>query len=85
MDSSGSSWRYLMFFYDVETTGIRINDDHIIEIGAAVFGDTPIPNSTFSQLVHTDVRIPRIGMQGALGALVNAVVMIVILNLQYLT
>ena len=60
---SGSS-RYLMFFYDVETTGIRINEDRIIEIGAAVFGEASkyhVTSSTFNQLVYTDIRIPRIG------------------------
>ena len=56
------SSKYLMFFYDVETTGLGINDDRIVEIGAAVFGDASKPNVTFNQLVYTDVRIPRRGI-----------------------
>ena len=52
-----------MFFYDVETTGIRINSDHIIEIGATVFGEAKshVTTSSFSQLVYTDVCIPQTG------------------------
>ena len=53
-----------MFFYDVETTGVNINNDHIIEVGAVVFGEAKshVMMPTFNQLVYTDVRIPQIGM-----------------------
>lgn len=46
---------YLWIFYDVETTGLGINDDRIIEIGAAVFGTGDV--FSFNQLVYTDVSI----------------------------
>ena len=57
------SLQYLVLFCDVETTGVRINHDHVIEIGAVVFGEAKshVTNPTFNELIYTDVRIPQIG------------------------
>lgn len=53
----------LLFFFDTETTGLSIYDDHIIEIAAKVVG---VPQSTvtqpsFSSLIHTPKNIPSKG------------------------
>ena len=54
----------LLFFFDTETTGLSIYDDHIVEIAAKVVG---VPRSTvtqpsFSSLIHTPKNIPTKGM-----------------------
>ena len=54
----------LIFFYDCETTGFSIYDDHIIEVAAKVWIDiNPIPCSkpSYSSLVRTPRNIPRRG------------------------
>eukprot|EP00731_Ephydatia_muelleri_P012151 Em0006g1045a len=60
--SSQQALQYLVLFCDVETTGVRINHDHVIEIGAVVFGEAKshVTNPTFNELIYTDVRIPQI-------------------------
>ena len=55
----------LFFFFDIETTGLSIYEDHIIEIASKIVG---IPCSTitcppFASLVHTPKNIPPIGKQ----------------------
>lgn len=56
----------LLFFYDCETTGLSIYNDHITEVAAkVVFQDNPTPVSkpTYSSLVRTTRRIPAAGGQ----------------------
>ena len=50
----------LMFFYDCETTGLSIYNDHIIELAAEIAGCTMPP---FTSLVKTSRRIPPKGIQ----------------------
>ena len=54
----------LLIFYDCETTGFSIYNDHITDIGAKVVA-SPIPLSspTFSSLVKTSKRIPAAGKE----------------------
>ena len=53
----------LLFFYDCETTGFSIYNDHITDIAARVVA-SPVPLScpTFSSLVKTARRIPPAGL-----------------------
>ena len=52
----------LLIFYDCETTGLSIYNEHITDIAAKVI-DSPVPLScpTFSSLVKTSRRIPAAG------------------------
>ena len=61
-DSSGNA-QPLLIFYDCETTGFSIYNDHITDIGAMVV-QSPVPLSepTFSKLVKTSRRIPAAGI-----------------------
>ena len=53
----------LLFFYDCETTGFSIYDDHITEIAAKVVAcPIPLQAPTFSSLVRTSRRIPAPGL-----------------------
>ena len=36
----------LLFFFDTETTGLSIYDDHTVEIGAKVVGGVPLSTVT---------------------------------------
>ena len=52
----------LLIFYDCETTGFSIYNEHVTDIAAKVI-DSPVPLSTptFSSLVKTSRRIPAAG------------------------
>ena len=53
----------LLFFFDCETTGFSIYDDHIIESAAKVIG-VPLASvsmPSFASLVHTPRNIPAKG------------------------
>lgn len=53
----------LLIFYDCETTGLSIYNDHLTDIAAKVIGSpVPLNNPTFSSLVMTSRRIPAAGM-----------------------
>ena len=54
----------LLFFFDIETTGLSIYEDHIVELAAKVVG---VPRSTvtqrsYSSLIYTPKNIPSKGM-----------------------
>ena len=52
----------LLFFYDCETTGFSIYNDHITDIAAKVVASpVPLSEPTFSSLVKTSRRIPPAG------------------------
>lgn len=52
----------LLFFYDCETTGLSIYNDHITDIAAKVIASpVPVPTPTFSSLVMTSRQIPAAG------------------------
>ena len=54
----------LLFFFDLETTGLNIYEDHIVEIAANVVGAplSSVTQPSFSSLVHTPRNIPSKGM-----------------------
>lgn len=53
----------LLFFYDCETTGLSIYNDHITDIAARVVASpVPLSSPTFSSLVKTSRRIPPAGL-----------------------
>ena len=60
---SDDSHAPLLFFYDCETTGFSIYNDHVTDIAARVVA-SPVPLScpTFSSLVKTSRRIPAAGL-----------------------
>ena len=65
-EDEGTTSNPLLFFYDCETTGLSIYNDHITEVAAkVVFQDNPPPISkpTYSSLVRTTRRIPAAGGQ----------------------
>ena len=52
----------LLIFYDCETTGFSIYDDHITDMAAKVIASpVPLSSPTFSSLVKTSRRIPAAG------------------------
>ena len=51
----------LFFFFDLETTGLNIYEDHIVEIAAKVIG-APLSSVTQPCLIHTPTNIPSKGM-----------------------
>lgn len=56
--------RPLLIFYDCETTGLSIHNDHITEIAAKIIG-VPLSSvslPTFSSLVRTPRHIPAAGL-----------------------
>ena len=63
-EDSSDDAKPLLFFYDCETTGLSIYNDHIIEIAAQLV-DCPVPysNTTFSTLIKTSRRLPTAGMK----------------------
>ena len=63
-EDSSDNAKPLLFFYDCETTGLSIYNDHIIEIAAQLV-DCPVPysNTTFSTLIKTSRRLPTAGMK----------------------
>ena len=65
----------LLFFFDTETTGLNIYQDHIVELAAKVVGvpSTRITQPTFSSLVHTPRNIPSKGTCLHTGLLIIAV------------
>ena len=62
-EESSDNAHPLLIFYDCETTGFSIYDDHITDIAAQVV-DSPVPleTPTFSSLVKTSRRIPNAGI-----------------------
>ena len=54
----------LLFFFDLNTTGLNIYEDHIVEIAAKVVGAplSRVTQPSFSSLVHTPRNIPSKGM-----------------------
>ncbi|NGX46606.1 MAG: DNA polymerase III PolC-type [Chlamydiae bacterium] len=42
-------------YYDTETTGVRPNQDHIIELAAY----DPVQDKTFAELIHPGIHIPE--------------------------
>ena len=54
----------LLFFFDTETTGLNIYQDHIVEIAAKVVGapSARLTQPSFSSLVHTPRNIPSKGI-----------------------
>lgn len=53
----------LLFFFDCETTGFGIYDDHLTDIAAKVVNSpVPVSSPTFSTLVRTSRRIPAAGI-----------------------
>ena len=65
----------LLFFFDTETTGLNIYQDHIVELAAKVVGvpSTRITQPSFSSLVHTPRNIPSKGTCLHTGLLIIAV------------
>ena len=64
--SSENAARPLLFFFDTETTGLNIYQDHIIELAAKVIETPPSGSVTepiFSKLVSTSRSIPSRGKQ----------------------
>ena len=59
-EESSDNAHPLLIFYDCETTGFSIYDDHITDIAAQVV-DSPVQLETpsFSSLVKTSRRIPN--------------------------
>ena len=57
----------LLFFYDCESTGGNVHDDHIIEIAAEVIGPSKpfVTGKSFSELCYTPYSILGIGMLNA--------------------
>ena len=52
----------LLTFYDCETTGFSIYNDHITDIAAKVVASpVPLTDPTFSSLIRTSKRIPAVG------------------------
>ena len=52
----------LLIFYDCETTGFSIYNDHLTDIAAKVINSpVPLSSPTFSSLVKTSRRIPAAG------------------------
>ncbi len=52
----------LLIFYDCETTGLSIYDDHITDVAAkVVLSPVSLETPTFSSLVATSRRIPASG------------------------
>ena len=52
----------LLIFYDCETTGLSIYNEHLTDIAAKVIASpVPLSNPTFSSLVKTSRRIPAPG------------------------
>ena len=53
----------LLFFFDTESTGLNIYNDHIVEIAAKVTGVplSAVSQSSYSSLVHTSKNIPSKG------------------------
>lgn len=48
----------LLIFYDCETTGLSIYDDHLTDIAAKVVkSPVPLSSPTFSSLVRTSRRL----------------------------
>ena len=60
-DGDSNDAHSLLFFYDSETTGLNINDEHITEIAAKVVTTTSVSQPVFSSLVYTERRIPDKG------------------------
>ena len=62
-DQSNSKTVPLLIFFDIETTGFSIYDEHIIELAAKVVGvhKSGISQVSFSSLVYTSRNIPKIG------------------------
>lgn len=54
----------LYIFFDIETTGLSIYDDHVTEIAAKVVGLSlsHLSSPSFSSLVHTPRNISSTGM-----------------------
>jgi len=52
----------LFIFYDCETTGLSIYNNHITDIAAKVVTSVPLTDPTFSSLVKTSRRIPAAGI-----------------------
>lgn len=53
----------LLFFYDCETTGFSIYNDHVTDIAARVVASpVPLSSPNFSSLVKTARRIPPAGL-----------------------
>ena len=62
-EDSGDNTHPLYFFFDCETTGLSIYNDHMTELAAKTIG---VPNSsvsqpTFSSLIHTSRNISKPG------------------------
>lgn len=61
-EDNSDDWHPLLFFYDCETTGFSIYNDHITDIAARVVASpVPLSDPTFSSLVKTARRIPPVG------------------------
>lgn len=61
VDSSDDAYP-LLIFYDCETTGLGIYNDHITDIAAKVVAcPVPLSSPTFSSLVKTSRHIPAVG------------------------
>ena len=63
IEDSSDNANHLLFFFDYETTGFSIYDDHLTEVAAKVFGvpHTSLTMPTFESLVHTPRNIPKRG------------------------
>ena len=63
-DADSAVSQQLLCFYDCETTGLSIYDDHITEIAAKPIGISGLFTNmpSFSSLVHTSRNIPRQGL-----------------------
>ena len=61
-EDSSDNAHPLLIFYDCETTGLSIYNDHITDIAAKVVASpVPLSTPTFSSLVKTSRRIPSAG------------------------
>ena len=62
VDDDGA--RPLLIFYDCETTGLNIYNEHVTELAAKVIGvpSASLTASSFSSLIRTPRHIPAAGL-----------------------
>ena len=60
---SGTDAHPLLVFFDIETTGLSIYEDHITEIAAKVVGEpaSTVKQTSYSSLVRATKSIPPKG------------------------
>ena len=64
IDDNVDSARHLLIFYDCETTGLSIYNEHVTELAAKVIGvpSASLTTSSFLSLIRTPRHIPDAGL-----------------------